>query len=96
MQEKKQLDIIQFKQITEEMLATFEAKNHDYGNSFEQSCDKFGIVAAVVRMNDKINRINSLYNHSEIAKVNEKLEDTVLDLANYSIMLAMYLRTHKI
>lgn len=86
----------QFEAITKEMLETYIKKNHDYGDSFTESCDKFGIVAGVVRMNDKINRVNTLYNHAEIAKVNEKLEDTLLDLANYAIMSAMYLREHKI
>ena len=82
----------QFKAITENMLKTFVAKNHDYGDSFEQSCDTFGTVAAVVRMNDKMNRINRLYNNTEIAKVDEKLEDTLLDLANYCILTVMYNR----
>lgn len=85
----------QFKAITENMLKTFIAKNHDYGNSFEQSCDTFGTVAAVVRMNDKMNRINRLYNNTEIAKVYEKLEDTLLDLANYCILTVMYNRNHR-
>lgn len=85
-----------FKKITEAMAKTYEAKNHDYGNSFDDGCNKFGFVASVVRMNDKINRINTLYNHSEIAKVNEKIEDTLLDLANYCIMSVMWLKEHKI
>ena len=85
-----------FKEITEAMSKTYESKNHDYGNSFDESCNKFGFVASVVRMNDKINRINTLYNHSEIAKVNEKIEDTLLDLANYCIMSVMWLKEHKI
>lgn len=86
----------QFKAITENMLETFICKNHDYGNSFEQSCEEFGTVAAVVRMNDKMNRIKSHYDHSEMAKVNEKLEDTLLDLANYCILTVMYIRKHKV
>lgn len=85
----------QFKAITENMLKTFVAKNSDYGNSFEQSCDTFGTVAAVVRMNDKMNRINRLYNNTEIAKVDEKLEDTLLDLANYCILTVMYNRNRR-
>ena len=84
----------QFKAITENMLKTFVAKNSDYGNSFEQSCDTFRTVAAVVRMNDKMNRINKLYNNTKIARVDEKLEDTLLDLANYCILTVMYLKSH--
>lgn len=84
----------QFKAITENMLKTFIAKNYDYGNSFEESCDNFGIVAAVVRMNDKMNRINHLYDNTKVAKVDEKLEDTLLDLANYCILTVMYLNSN--
>ena len=89
-------DTDKFEDITKIMIDTFTKKNHDYGNSFDDSCNKFGFVASVVRMNDKINRINTLYNHSEIAKVNEKIEDTLLDLANYCIMSVMWLKEHKI
>lgn len=84
----------QFKTITENMLKTFIAKNYDYGNSFEESCDNFGIVAAVVRMNDKMNRINHLYDNTKVARVDEKLEDTLLDLANYCILTVMYLNSN--
>lgn len=84
----------QFKAITEDMLKTFVAKNSDYGNSFEESCDNFGIVAAVVRMNDKMNRINHLYDNTKVARVDEKLEDTLLDLANYCILTVMYIKSH--
>ena len=69
---------------------TYAAKNHDYGNSFDKSLDKFGIVASIVRMGDKMNRIESLTNKE--AKVNdESIKDTLLDLANYAIMTVMWL-----
>lgn len=37
------------------MAATYEKKNHDYGDSFNQSLDKFGLVASVVSIGDKMN-----------------------------------------
>ena len=58
------------------LVSVYEAKNSDYGNSFEECCNKFGLVSAVVRMNDKINRINSLYDKKDM-KVNESLVDTI-------------------
>lgn len=76
----------------DELKKIYEAKNHDYGNSFNNSCDRFGIVAAVVRMNDKIERINTLYNKESSAKVSESIVDTLLDLANYAVMTAVYLK----
>ena len=79
-----------FMDITTNMAKTYAAKNHDYGNSFEQSLDKFGLLAAVVRMGDKMNRIESL-SKKEAEVKNESIKDTLLDLANYAIMTVMWL-----
>lgn len=77
------------------LVSVYEAKNSDYGNSFEECCNKFGLVSAVVRMNDKINRINSLYDKKDM-KVNESLVDTLLDLANYAVMTAVWMNNNDI
>jgi len=79
-----------FMDITTDMAKTYAAKNHDYGNSFEQSCDKFGIIASVVRLGDKMNRIESLTTKEAEVK-EESIKDTLLDLANYAIMTVMWL-----
>lgn len=80
----------QFMDITANMAKTYTAKNHDYGNSFEQSLDKFGLVASIVRMGDKMNRIESL-SKKEAEVKDESIKDTLLDLANYAIMTVMWL-----
>ena len=80
----------QFMDITTNMAKTHAAKNHDYGNSFEQSLDKFGLLAAVVRMGDKMNRIESL-SKKEAEVKDESIKDTLLDLANYAVMTVMWL-----
>ena len=80
----------QFMDITANMAKTYAAKNHDYGNSFEQSLDKFGLVASIVRMGDKMNRIESL-SKKEAEVKDESIKDTLLDLANYAIMTVMWL-----
>ena len=79
-----------FMDITTNMAKTYAAKNHDYGNSFERSCDKFGIIASVVRLGDKMNRIESLTTKEAEVK-EESIKDTLLDLATYSIMTLMWL-----
>lgn len=59
----------------------FEAKNSDYGNSFED----FGLIGILVRLNDKINRLKSITQNG--IKVNdEKMEDTINDLYNYCVI----------
>lgn len=68
----------------------YVAKNSDYGDSFGKSYDKYGIIAAMVRMEDKWNRMENLVVKDTIPLVNdESLKDTCLDLANYAIMTYM-------
>ena len=72
---------------------TFCRKNHDYGNSFEESLDQFGIVASIVRMSDKMKRLESLTDESKTQQVDsESLLDTLEDLSNYAAMTACWLR----
>ena len=83
-------NVEQFMSITHNMAKTYAAKNHDYGNSFEQSLDKFGLVASVVRLGDKMNRIESLTKKEAQVK-DESIKDTLLDMANYAIMTIMWM-----
>lgn len=84
----------QFKYITNQMSDLYERKNHDYGDSFSNSIKTFGSVAGVVRISDKFERLKQLTLNKE-QKVNESIEDTLLDLANYSIMLLIELQNLK-
>ena len=81
-----------FEEITNQMTEIFYKKNKDYGDSFSSSLDEFGLVAGIVRINDKINRIKQIYKINEIEVTEEKLEDTLLDLANYSLMTLLWLK----
>jgi len=63
----------------------YSRKNADYGDSFGETFRKLGIISAVTRITDKVNRLQSLCVHT--AQVNdESVRDTLLDLANYAIM----------
>lgn len=81
-------NVEQFSKILDEMKQTYIAKNHDYGNAFHESMDEFGIVAAVVRLNDKVSRLKTLTrkNMSGVMVKDETICDTLLDLANYAVM----------
>lgn len=81
----------EFRDITNSMIQTYQAKNQDYGNSFEKSLYKFGLVASIIRLSDKMNRIESLSQKKARVK-DESIEDTLLDLANYAIMTVIWLR----
>ena len=69
----------------------YEKKNADYGNSFENSLDKHGLIAGIVRMDDKMSRLISLNSKNEQQVMDESLRDTLMDLANYAIMSVMWL-----
>ena len=80
---------MKFKDITEEMNALYERKNHDYGNSFSETFRKLGIISATTRMLDKMNRIVSIVTKDQQKVNDESLRDTLIDIANYAVMTIM-------
>lgn len=71
----------------------FLRKDKDYGNSFGDSLDKHGKVAFIVRAEDKVNRIKTLLKQ-EANVEDEKIEDTAIDLFNYTIMYKCWEKGH--
>lgn len=85
-------DVNRFEDITNKMIRIFKKKNHDYGNSFEQSLNEEGLAASRIRMGDKWNRFKTLSKPKTEAKVNdESLRDTLVDLGVYCILTIMWL-----
>lgn len=72
--------------ICQKLNAVYKAKNHDYGDSFGDTYKKLGIISAVTRLSDKMNRLMSLAVKHDAQVKDEKIEDTLLDMANYAIM----------
>lgn len=68
---------------------TYMSKNADYGDSFNKSIKKYGPIAGLVRISDKFNRLENLLMGNDAKVKDERVEDTLLDLANYCIMLKM-------
>ena len=77
------------KRISDENYQTFLKKNADYGSSFEESLNEFGEVAGIVRISDKYKRLVNLTNNEN--KVLESKLDTLKDMTNYCLMLAVWL-----
>lgn len=77
-----------FEKIVNDMLDLYQRKQADYGDSAAKTFDEWGLTSFLVRMEDKLNRCISLTKKSSIEQQvkDEKIEDTLLDLANYSIM----------
>jgi hypothetical protein len=94
-----------FKATTDDMVETVIRKNHDYTSSDTDPFDNFNAVEALgicsseigilVRMTDKIKRIISLLQKGEGMVKDESIEDTMVDLANYSIILKLRVRNRR-
>ena len=82
-------------------------KNAKYGKSFDRGLDKHGVISWIVRDEDKENRMLELFDQcvkkdeesgkwyfdgSSLDGNDESLSDTLLDRANYLIMLDMWIK----
>lgn len=84
-----------FINIANELCDLYEKKNKAYGNSFGDTYKKLGIISAVTRISDKYNRLCNLATNPNIDNLDESIEDTLKDLAAYSIMTLNELRNGK-
>jgi hypothetical protein len=94
--------LAQFEAITKEMLELTRKKNKDYSASQDAFCnftivERMGIATTeqgfLTRMMDKMMRLSTFAQGRQLQVVDEKVEDTVQDLAVYSILLLCYLRS---
>jgi len=79
--------IEQMQKVQTEGLELFKKKNQDYGDAFAN----YGIVGVLVRMGDKIARLQSITKKGVSLVNTESLRDTLIDLHNYSAMAIMLL-----
>tara|TARA_B110000008_G_C16696967_1_gene455069 strand:- start:67 stop:327 length:261 start_codon:yes stop_codon:yes gene_type:complete len=77
----------QMEKIQLEGLELFKKKNQDYGDAFAE----YGPIGVLIRMGDKIKRLQSI-DKNQITLVNdEKIRDTLIDLHNYAAMALILL-----
>ena len=77
----------QLETVQNEAKELFRRKNADYGDAFAT----YGTVGVLVRMGDKIHRLQSITSKGINLVQDEKLRDTLLDLHNYAAMGTMLL-----
>lgn len=76
-----------FKVELAQMYDTFCRKQLDYGpNAIDQGDKDLTMQGITFRMNDKMQRLRTKVLHNNQYQVNEALEDTLQDLANYAII----------
>jgi hypothetical protein len=80
--------------LVSKMSDTYVRKDSDYAQDGEpmgnlRACEGFGIPAwkgVLVRMSDKKQRLGSFIAHGELKVEDEKIDDTMMDLANYALL----------
>lgn len=75
-----------FDNILEQMSDLHARKNSDYGDAAYEGYKEFGITYYIIQLHNKLNRLKSLTKDASKPQVNESLEDTLIDLASYSVM----------
>jgi len=84
-----------FDDVLQRMAAIHQAKNADYGSSYNLAPALLGIPAYVgilVRMTDKLARACKLAQGEKAQVQDEVLTDTLMDLANYSVLAILSLK----
>lgn len=83
---------LQLTKIQSEAFKLFQRKNADYGDAFANH----GPIGVLVRLGDKIQRLQHITNKSVTLVNNESLRDTLIDLHNYAAMAIMLLDEQKL
>lgn len=94
--------LAKYSHVTQKMYRIMKSKNADYAGLVGDPFANFELIevlskgvisremGTVVRMSDKLSRVIRLLQNSNQV-LDEKIEDTLLDLANYSILLVLML-----
>ena len=82
-----------FNEKVKEMAGVFAKKRNDYGATTTETFEKFGPVSMLIRMHDKLGRLDNLLSRqiSNVMVTTETIEDTLTDLANYAIITILEL-----
>ena len=82
------------KELLDSLHNLYIAKNRDYGDSVHDTYEKYGLVSFLVRLEDKLNRARTLSKQDAVVQ-DEKIEDTLMDMANYAILAVIELKGDK-
>lgn len=87
------------------MVEITKKKNHDYTGATDDPFANFTLVERagitktevgfLTRMSDKMSRINSFVQKGTLLVEDESVHDTLMDLANYCILMSGYIKSRK-
>lgn len=105
MKTQQEIYLENFKKITEEMYEITYRKNSDYTGDTSDPFKNFTMVETMgvataeqgffTRMNDKMMRFAGFIKNGTLKVADEKIEDTLMDLAVYCILLICYRRSKR-
>lgn len=81
----------QMHKVQKEAFELFCKKNADYGDAFAT----YGPIGVLVRLGDKIQRLQSITKTNITLVESESIRDTLIDLHNYSAMAIMLMDEKK-
>lgn len=92
--------IEQFEKLTQRMIAQMRAKNNDYAGKRDpfKNLRRHGEYGIVVRLDDKLARLDSFFNPAEKVErqvKDETVEDTGIDAAVYCLLLVLLYRDNQ-
>lgn len=88
-------------EICQEALELMKKKNNDYASNKDpfmnfRRAEYLGFATAelgvLIRMTDKMSRISTFLNSGELSLSNESVYDSIVDIINYSVLLAGLLK----
>jgi len=94
-----------FEALTAKMLKITKAKNADYTGDTSRPFKNFEMVETMgfssteqgfcTRLTDKIMRVAGFVKNGTLQVKDERVEDTLLDMANYCLLFICYLKSKK-
>lgn len=90
------------KELLDYLESITESKNRRYGSSVTKTFNEYGPLAYFIRIDDKINRAKQILLHAqdethegEPDDLVESVFDTLMDLANYTLLFVVDLEARK-
>lgn len=73
-------------------LNLMKQKNHDYASDEDpyKNFRRYGLMGILVRLSDKIARLDSYLSQGDLEVKDESVKDTILDIINYSVLFEGY------
>lgn len=75
-----------FGAVLDKVYELHELKAADYGPSFDELWDEYGVTSLIIRLSDKLNRLKQLTRTGVQHVKDESIADTLLDICSYSAL----------